>query len=106
MPAVEAAGYEVRPDLTRPPAPSTMAVAAELTADDVERERAQRTDADPGRRAIAIAVGIMLVMFVPQTAVRARGPQQARPVAGDARSSSGRAAASTARPGGPGATAA
>ena len=40
-------------------------------------------------------------MFVPQTAAGRRGPQQARPVAGDARSSSGRAAASTARRGGP-----
>ena len=48
--AVEAAGYDVRPDRREAAGASTMAVAAELAADDVERERAQRTDADPGRR--------------------------------------------------------
>ena len=46
-----------------------MAVAAELTADDVERERAQRTTLIQAVAAIATALGIMLVMFVPQTAV-------------------------------------
>ncbi len=67
--AVEAAGYEVRPDRQDRDAASSMAVAAELTADDVERERAQRTTLIQAVAAIATALGIMLVMFVPQTAV-------------------------------------
>ncbi len=67
--AVEAAGYEVRPDRHETAGASTMAVAAELTADDVERERAQRTTLIQAVAAIATAVGIMLVMFAPQTAV-------------------------------------
>ena len=69
--AVEAAGYEVRPD--RPAAGAAgggaSTIAAELTADDVERERAQRTTLVQAVAAIAVALGIMLVMFLPQTAV-------------------------------------
>ena len=67
--AVEAAGYEVRPDRDQAAGTASMAVAAELTADDVERERAQRTTLIQAVAAIATALAIMLVMFVPQTAV-------------------------------------
>ncbi len=68
--AVEAAGYEVRPDrLDADARASSGAIAAELTLDDVERERAQRTTLIQAVAAIVTALGIMLVMFVPQTAV-------------------------------------
>ena len=49
--AVEAAGYEVRPEAAAdatPPPPA--AFDAELTAEDAERERAPAHDAHPGRR--------------------------------------------------------
>jgi Cu+-exporting ATPase len=68
--AVEAAGYDVRPD--RPVAAAgggASAIAPELTADDEERERAQRTTLVQAMAAIATALGIMLIMFLPQTAI-------------------------------------
>jgi Cu+-exporting ATPase len=68
--AVEAAGYEVRPDRHADEAAATGgAIAAELTADDLERERAQRITLVQAVASIAVALGIMLVMFVPQSAV-------------------------------------
>ena len=42
--AVEAAGYDVRPERQPSRARRRHGLAAELTADDVERERAQRDD--------------------------------------------------------------
>ena len=102
--AVEAAGYDVRPDRHDRDAASSMAVAAELTADDVERERAQRTTLIQAVAAIATALGIMLAMYVPQTALASRRSTGSR-CGRRPWSSSGRADASTARPGGQRATA-
>ena len=49
--AVEAAGYEVRPETAPALAGAAApALADELTADDVERERAQRATLHPGGR--------------------------------------------------------
>ena len=68
--AVEAAGYEVRPEAAPDPEnPAAATLTAELTADDVERERAQRTTLIQAVAAIVTALGIMAVMFVPQTAI-------------------------------------
>ena len=61
-----------------------MAVAAELTADDVERERAQRTTLIQAVAAIATAArDHARDVRAPDGGARG-GPQQARPVAGDA----------------------
>ncbi|HEY4189363.1 MAG TPA: cation transporter, partial [Candidatus Limnocylindrales bacterium] len=70
--AVEAAGYEVRPEpaaQARDAPPITL--TAELTADDAERVRAQHTTLIQAVAAIVTALAIMVVMFVPQTAVSA-----------------------------------
>jgi Cu+-exporting ATPase len=68
--AVEAAGYEVRPDRHADAAAEAAGgIAAELTADDLERERAQRTTLIQAVASIAVALGIMVVMFAPQTVV-------------------------------------
>ena len=69
--AVEAAGYDVRPEATAAEAGASAAqgLAAELTADDLERERFQRKTLIQAVAAIVTALGIMLVMFLPQTAV-------------------------------------
>ena len=69
--AVEAAGYGVRPEATADEAGASVAngLAAELTTDDLERERFQRKTLIQAIAAIVTALGIMLVMFVPQTAV-------------------------------------
>ena len=82
--AVEAAGYEVRPDRHEAAGASTMAVAAELTADDVERERAQRTTLIQAVAAIATARRDHARDVRAPDGGGRRGPQQARPVAGDA----------------------
>ena len=68
--AVEAAGYEVRPERAVADADGGAAetLTAELTADDVERERAQRTTLIQAVASIVTALVIMAVMFVPQTA--------------------------------------
>jgi Cu+-exporting ATPase len=67
--AIEAAGYDVRtrpttPDLGPPPT-----VAAELAADDRERARTAHRLLIRALVSIAVAAGIMLVMFLPQTAI-------------------------------------
>ncbi len=69
--AVEAAGYEVRPEATPSAgAPSaTSSLADEVTADDLERERAQRRMLIQAGVSIAVALVIMVAMFTPQTAV-------------------------------------
>ncbi len=67
--AVEAAGYEVRPEAAPEPDDAAATLTAELTADDLERERAQRTTLIQAVAAIVTALGIMAVMFVPQTAI-------------------------------------
>jgi len=68
--AVEAAGYEVKAEA---PVPADGAAAtsleAEITADDVERERAQRETLVQALVAIGAALVIMVLMFAPQTLV-------------------------------------
>ncbi len=66
--AVEAAGYEVRAE----PAGDEAAVPsleAEITADDLERARAQRQTLIQSLVAIAGAAAFMVLMFLPQTVV-------------------------------------
>ncbi len=67
--AVLAAGYEVRPEAAVAPggAGSTAALADEVSADDVERERHQRQTLLQALVAIGAAALIMIVMFSPQT---------------------------------------
>ena len=67
--AIESAGYDVR---TRPPvahdaAPLTL--AGELSADDLDRAREARALLLRASVSIAVAAGIMVVMFAPQTVV-------------------------------------
>src|SRR4051794_40176336 len=67
--AVEAAGYEVRPE---PPAIEGQVAAAfdlELSAEDAERERAQRQTLVQALVSIGAAVGVMALMFIPQTRI-------------------------------------
>jgi P-type Cu+ transporter len=70
--AVEAAGYEVRParDLIGPPgAASLTAVASAAAADAAERAREAHGLLVEALVSIAVAVGIMVLMFWPQTAL-------------------------------------
>jgi Cu+-exporting ATPase len=68
--AVEAAGYEVKPEAA-PAAEGAGAVslAAELTADDIEHARAQRETLFQAAVSIAAAVVFMVAMFTPQTTI-------------------------------------
>jgi Cu+-exporting ATPase len=64
--AVEAAGYDVRPA----PEPARAGAApSELSADDLARSREQRGLIIEAIAAIAVAAGLMLAMFWPQTLV-------------------------------------
>ena len=67
--AIESAGYDVR---TQPPVrtdalPSSL--ADERSAEDLERSREARTLLVKAVVSIAVAIGIMVVMFAPQTSV-------------------------------------
>jgi Cu+-exporting ATPase len=68
--AIEAAGYELKAG-TREEQPDAAieAVDAAMTADDLERQRSQRALAVKSGVSIAVALGIMVVTFWPQTAV-------------------------------------
>jgi Cu+-exporting ATPase len=63
--AVEAAGYEVRPE----PAEPAASPAAALTAEDVARDRDQRWLLVGAVASIAVAAALMAMMFWPQTVV-------------------------------------
>ncbi|HEY7936689.1 MAG TPA: heavy metal translocating P-type ATPase [Candidatus Limnocylindrales bacterium] len=65
--AVDAAGYEVRPETGL--GHTAQSLEAELTAEDAERLAEQRTLLVQSVGAIAVAVAIMAVMFWPQTSV-------------------------------------
>jgi P-type Cu+ transporter len=67
--AVEAAGYEVRPEASPTDATAAAAFDAELTDEDRERERAQRTTLIQAAVSIAAALVFMTLMFVPQTRI-------------------------------------
>jgi Cu+-exporting ATPase len=68
--AIEAAGYDLKPGTTdeRPDA-AIGAVDAAMSADDLDRDRAQRGLAVRAGTSIAVALGIMVVTFWPQTSV-------------------------------------
>ncbi len=67
--AVEAAGYEVKPEPSAVEGAADISLEAELTADDVERERAQRLTLIQSLTAIAAAAVFMALMFIPQTVI-------------------------------------
>ncbi len=66
--AIEAAGYEVRAEPAVDSAAPT-SLEAEITAEDLERERAQRLTLIQSLVAIVAAVVFMVLMFVPQTVI-------------------------------------
>ncbi|MEO5965095.1 MAG: heavy metal translocating P-type ATPase [Candidatus Limnocylindrales bacterium] len=68
--AVEAAGYEVKPEALAAEAGTAAAsLEAEVTADDAERERIQRQTLLQALVALGAAVVFMILMFTPQTRV-------------------------------------
>ncbi len=69
--AVQAAGYDVKPEVVPAPgaATSTASLADEMTADDMERERAQRQTLLQAGISVAAALVFMVAMFTPQTVV-------------------------------------
>jgi len=67
--AIEAAGYDVRTRPTQADSAVPPSLAAELAADDLERARSARGLLLRALASIAVAAGIMVVMFLPQTAV-------------------------------------
>jgi Cu+-exporting ATPase len=67
--AVEAAGYDVRAMPTPDPAAAPVSLLEELSADDIDREREERSLLRQAVTSIAVAVAIMVAMFVPQTSI-------------------------------------
>jgi Cu+-exporting ATPase len=67
--AVEAAGYEVKAEVTADPAAAAAPLDAELSAEDIERERAQRRTLFQAAVSIGAALVFMVLMFWPQTRV-------------------------------------
>jgi Cu+-exporting ATPase len=67
--AVEAAGYDVRQSTTSQPDDAAVSLADELSAEDVARAREARSLLTAAIASIAVAVVIMVAMFVPQTSV-------------------------------------
>jgi len=68
--AVEAAGYEVRPEARDAGAAEAAgALDGELSAEDLERERAQRETLRMSAVSIAVSAVFMALMFWPQTVV-------------------------------------
>jgi P-type Cu+ transporter len=70
--AIEAAGYELRPVAVTPQADGSAPAGpleAALAAEDAARAREQRILAIQAGVSIAVAVGIMFVMFWPQTTI-------------------------------------
>jgi P-type Cu+ transporter len=67
--AVEAAGYDVRPESAALPSSPESSLAAAFTAGDAERDREARSTLRQAVVSIAAAVLIMIAMFVPQTSI-------------------------------------
>ena len=67
--AVEAAGYEVKAETVAGEGAAAISLEDEITADDAERERAQRHTLFQALVSIGAAVVFMVLMFVPQTVV-------------------------------------
>jgi Cu+-exporting ATPase len=67
--AVEAAGYDVRTRRAASDPETAPTLAAQLADDDLERARGARGLLLRAMVSIAVALGIMVVMFVPQTTI-------------------------------------
>ena len=68
--AVEAAGYEVKAEAqAAEPGAQAQSLEAEITADDLERERAQRQTLIQALVSIGAALIFMVLMFTPQTRI-------------------------------------
>ena len=67
--AVEAAGYEVRAQPQRAADATATTLAADVALADAQRERESRSLLVQALVSIAVAIGIMVAMFVPQTRV-------------------------------------
>jgi P-type Cu+ transporter len=67
--AVEAAGYEVKAEAVPAADAAAPSLDAELTEEDLERERAQRQTLFQAGVAIAASIVFMILMFTPQTLV-------------------------------------
>ncbi len=67
--AVEAAGYEVKAEVAADPAAAAAPLDAELSAEDVEREKAQRQTLLQAAVSIGAAIVFMVLMFWPQTRI-------------------------------------
>jgi Cu+-exporting ATPase len=67
--AVEAAGYDVRAETERPVDAASTSIAAEMAIADAGRDRAARTLLSQSIVSIAVALGIMVAMFIPQTRI-------------------------------------
>ena len=67
--AVEAAGYDVRATGPADPAAAPVSLLEELSAEDVDRRREERSLLRQAVISVAVAVGIMVAMFVPQTTI-------------------------------------
>ncbi len=67
--AVEAAGYDVRPEAATAADATTASLDGELTSEDLERDRALRETLRMSIAAIAASVVVMVLMFWPQTVV-------------------------------------
>jgi Cu+-exporting ATPase len=65
--AVEAAGYDVRPELEPVASAREPSLAVALTAGDAQRVREARSTLRQAIASIGVAAGIMIAMFVPQT---------------------------------------
>ena len=66
--AIEAAGYDVKPEAVRSAEATAADLEAEVSAEDVERERAQRRTLVQAAASIGAALVFMVLMFWPQTA--------------------------------------
>jgi Cu+-exporting ATPase len=67
--AVEAAGYDVRTVAEPEPGTTPVSLLEELSADDVDRRGEERSLLRQAVVSIAVAVAIMVAMFVPQTSI-------------------------------------
>src|SRR4029079_15915113 len=67
--AVAAAGYDVRISPPTDPAAAPVSLSDELSAGDIDRAREERSLLRQAAASIAVAVAIMVAMFVPQTSI-------------------------------------
>ena len=65
--AIEAAGYDVKPEAARSEEPVATDLEAEVSAEDAEREKAQRRTLVQALVSVGAALVFMVLMFWPQT---------------------------------------